>query len=56
MGVWLRKATPQLSGYTGGENCLDLEKLLANSDVTGRHLEAVKEWLCSRCHTEPKGT
>jgi hypothetical protein len=28
-----------------GENCFDLEKLLANSDVADRHLEAVKVWL-----------
>ena len=31
-----------------GENRFDLEKLLSNSSFADHHLEAVKEWLCSR--------
>lgn len=31
------------------ENCLDLEKLLADSGIADRHLQAVKVWLSGQC-------
>ena len=42
--LWRTEGAPVI--HLGpGENCLDLEKLLANSEIADRHLEAVKAWL-----------
>jgi hypothetical protein len=35
------------------ENCLDLEKLLGDSGIADRHLEAVKVWLSGHCPPNP---
>lgn len=45
--IWTAKGAPVI--HLGpGENCLDLEKLLANKDVKPEHLLAVADWLRQR--------
>ncbi len=45
--IWTAKGTPVIH-LAPGENCLDLEKLLANKDVKPEHLKAVADWLRQR--------
>ena len=53
--LWRAEGAPVIH-LGAGENCLDLAKLLGNSNVLDRQLDAVKEWLCSRCHPKPEGS
>ena len=45
--IWTAKGAPVIH-LGSGENCFDLEKLLANKDVKPEHLLAVADWLRQR--------
>jgi hypothetical protein len=42
--IWRKEGAPVIH-LELGENCLDLAKLLCNSDIKPEHLQAVKAWL-----------
>jgi hypothetical protein len=45
--IWTREGRPVI--HVGpGENCFDLERLLSQRDINGRHLEAVTGWLARK--------
>ncbi len=54
--VWRSEGTPVIHlgpGENAGVNLPELNLLLSNANVLDRHLKAVREWLCSRCHPHP---
>ncbi|MFC1972598.1 DUF3854 domain-containing protein, partial [Chloroflexota bacterium] len=42
--LWRSEGAPDIE-FGPGENCKDLEKLLANKDIKPEHLEAIRKWL-----------
>ena len=42
--IWRSEGAPVIH-LGSGENCLDLEKLLKNTNIKPEHLQAVKTWL-----------